>query len=126
MNRLWTIIGVNDVARSCRWYQSLLGLPQTAPAHDYFGQLVDADGTVLLCLHAWGGESAAGMFPDHDYYDPRSDSWTRLPDMPLPVHGVTGSAFVNGLIHAPGGGTEVGGSSGSLHNQVYRPAVSCR
>lgn len=54
MNRLWTIIGVNDVARSCRWYQSLLGLPQTAPAHDYFGQLVDADGTVLLCLHAWG------------------------------------------------------------------------
>jgi hypothetical protein len=32
----------------------LLGLPQTAPAHDYFGQLVDADGTVLLCLHAWG------------------------------------------------------------------------
>jgi N-acetylneuraminic acid mutarotase len=78
------------------------------------------------CLHAWGGESAAGMFPDHDYYDPRADSWTSLPDMPLPVHGVTGSAFVDGLIHAPGGGTEVGGSSGSLHNQVYRPAVSCR
>ena len=78
------------------------------------------------CLHAWGGESGAGMFPDHDYYDPRSDSWTKLPDMTLPVHGVTGSAFVNGLIHAPGGGTEVGGSSGSLHNQVYRPAVSCQ
>lgn len=78
------------------------------------------------CLHAWGGESGAGMFPDHDYYDPRSDSWTKLPDMPLPVHGVTGSAFVNGLIHAPGGGTEVGGSSGTLHNQVYRPAVSCQ
>ena len=78
------------------------------------------------CLHAWGGESAAGMFPDHDYYDPREDRWTSLDDMPLPVHGVTGSAFVDGLIHAPGGGTEVGGSSGSLHNQVYRPAVSCR
>jgi hypothetical protein len=52
------------------------------------------------------------MFPDHDYYDPRSDSWTELPDMPLPAHGVTGSAFVNGLVHAPGGGIEVGGSSG--------------
>ncbi len=77
------------------------------------------------CLHAWGGESAAGMFADHDYYDPRSDSWTKLPDMPLPVHGVTGAAFVNGLIHAAGGGTQTGGSSGSLHNQVYRPAVSC-
>ncbi|MGV6871818.1 Kelch repeat-containing protein [Pseudochelatococcus sp. B33] len=78
------------------------------------------------CLHAWGGESAAGMFADHDYYDPKNDSWTKLADMPLPVHGVTGAAFVNGSIHAPGGGTEVGGSSGSLHNQVYRPAVDCR
>lgn len=54
MRRLWTVIGVSDVAASCRWYQSLLGLPETAPAHDYFGQIVDPDGTVLLCLHAWG------------------------------------------------------------------------
>lgn len=77
------------------------------------------------CLHAWGGESGAGMFPDHDYYDPHMDRWTKLPDMPLPVHGVTGAAFVDGLIHAPGGGVEVGGSSGSLHNQVFRPAASC-
>lgn len=54
MKRIWTIIGVADVAQSCKWYQSLLGLPETAPAHDYFGQIVDADGTVLLCLHEWG------------------------------------------------------------------------
>jgi catechol 2,3-dioxygenase-like lactoylglutathione lyase family enzyme len=54
MKRIWTIIGVADVPRSFRWYQSLLDLPETAPAHDYFGQIVDQDGTVLLCLHAWG------------------------------------------------------------------------
>ena len=54
MNRLWTIIGVSDVAGSFAWYQSLLGLPATKPAHDYFGQILDADGTVLLCLHRWG------------------------------------------------------------------------
>lgn len=54
MKRLWTIIGVSDVAGSFKWYQSLLGLPETAPAHDYFGQIVDTDGTVLLCLHEWG------------------------------------------------------------------------
>ena len=54
MKRTWTIIGVSDVPRSFKWYQSLLGLPQTAPAHDYFGQILDLDGTVLLCLHAWG------------------------------------------------------------------------
>lgn len=54
MKRLWTIIGVADVPKSFKWYQSLLGLPETAPAHDYFGQILDSDGTVLLCLHEWG------------------------------------------------------------------------
>jgi catechol 2,3-dioxygenase-like lactoylglutathione lyase family enzyme len=54
MKRTWTIIGVADVARSYGWYQTLFGQPRSAPAHDYFGQLLDADGTVLLCLHAWG------------------------------------------------------------------------
>ena len=54
MKRLWTVIGVNNVTASVRWYQTLLGFPQTAPAHDYFGQIIDSDGTVLLCLHAWG------------------------------------------------------------------------
>src|SRR5438045_777652 len=34
--------------------QTLLGLPQTAPAHDDFGQILDSNGTVLLCLHEWG------------------------------------------------------------------------
>ena len=54
MRRTWTIIGVGDVARSFKWYQSLLGLTATAPAHTYFGQILDSDGTVLLCLHEWG------------------------------------------------------------------------
>lgn len=54
MKRTWTIIGVADVARSLNWYQSLFGQPRSAPAHDYFGQVVDTDGTVLLCLHKWG------------------------------------------------------------------------
>ena len=54
MKRTWTIIGVADVARSVEWYQRLFGQSQTAPAHDDFGQILDSDGTVLLCLHAWG------------------------------------------------------------------------
>ena len=54
MKRTWAIIGVRDVAASGRWYQSLFGQPATAPAHDHFGQIVDSDGTVLLCLHRWG------------------------------------------------------------------------
>ncbi|WP_233850951.1 VOC family protein [Paraburkholderia sp. HD33-4] len=35
-------------------YQTLFGQPPASPAHDDFGQIVDADGTVLLCLHQWG------------------------------------------------------------------------
>lgn len=54
MKRIWTIIGVRDVASSFRWYQSLFGQPETAPAHVDFGQILDSDGTVLLCLHQWG------------------------------------------------------------------------
>ena len=54
MKRTWTIIGVKDVASSFKWYQTLLGLPETSPAHDYFGQILDSDETVLLCLHQWG------------------------------------------------------------------------
>lgn len=54
MKRTWTIIGVADVSGSCHWYQSLLGRPRAAPAHEYWGQICDEDGTVLLCLHEWG------------------------------------------------------------------------
>ncbi|MBU6260147.1 MAG: hypothetical protein KGL18_17695 [Burkholderiales bacterium] len=54
MKRNWTIVGTQDVAHSFAWYQTLFGQPKTAPGHDYFGQLRDEDGEVLLCLHRWG------------------------------------------------------------------------
>jgi len=74
MKRIWTIIGVRDVPASFAWYASLLGTAQKTPAHDYFGQICDADGTVLLCLHEWGS---------HDH-----------PSLASPDRGSTG----NGLI----------------------------
>ena len=54
MKRIWTIIGVSDVSASFKWYQALLGQPETEPGHSYFAQIRDSDGTVLLCLHEWG------------------------------------------------------------------------
>lgn len=54
MKRTWTIIGVSDVPRSFKWYQLLFGQPEMPPGHDYFGQILDTDGTVLICLHHWG------------------------------------------------------------------------
>jgi len=65
MKRTWTIIGVRDVPHSFKWYQSLLGLPETRPGHDDWGQILDTDGTVLLCLHRWGvHEHPSLMSPD--------------------------------------------------------------
>ena len=65
MKRTWTIIGVSDVASSFRWYQSLFGQSETSSGHDYWGQIVDTDGTVLLCLHGWGAhEHPTLMSPD--------------------------------------------------------------
>ena len=68
MKRTWTIIGVADVPASFKWYQSLLGVPSTAPSHDYFGQILDSDGTVLLCLHEWGA---------HDHPSLTSPDWAK-------------------------------------------------
>ena len=66
MKRTWTIIGVGDVPASFGWYQTLFGQVAGTPAHDYFGQILDSDGTVLLCLHEWGAhEHPSLMSPDH-------------------------------------------------------------
>jgi len=65
MKRTWTIIGVSDVRSSFKWYQSLFGQPETPPSHDYCGQILDTDGTVLLCLHKWAAhEHPTLMSPD--------------------------------------------------------------
>ncbi len=66
MKRTWTVIGVVDVPSSFKWYQSLFGQPETPLSHSYFGQILDSDGTVLLCLHQWGAhEHPSLMSPDH-------------------------------------------------------------
>jgi catechol 2,3-dioxygenase-like lactoylglutathione lyase family enzyme len=66
MKRTWTIIGVNDVPKSFRWYQSLFGQPETTPGHDRWGQILDEDGTVLLCLHQWGAHEHPTLMTPRD------------------------------------------------------------
>jgi N-acetylneuraminic acid mutarotase len=82
------------------------------------------------CFHVWGGEGANigepnDVFPDHDVYDPVSDTWTSVAPLPVPIHGVTGGVFLDGLIYMPGGGTASGGNSGSVIHQVYRVDLTC-
>ncbi|MBI2907921.1 MAG: kelch-like protein [Chloroflexi bacterium] len=83
------------------------------------------------CLYVWGGEGQnedhpLGVFAEHEVYNPVTDTWRSLSPMPVPVHGVTGAAFIDGWVHVPGGGTAYGGSSGSTINQVFRPELACR
>jgi N-acetylneuraminic acid mutarotase len=81
------------------------------------------------CFYAFGGEGndadPRGIFEELEVYDPRSDSWQSLEPIPTPVHGVTGSAFLDGWIHLPGGGIARGGNSGSTIHQVFQAIVSC-
>ncbi|MBI3971961.1 MAG: kelch-like protein [Chloroflexi bacterium] len=81
------------------------------------------------CFFVFGGEGnnahPQGVFPDVDLYDPAADAWHALAPLPVPVHGVTGAAFLDGWIHLPGGGTTRGGSSGSTIHQVFLVEESC-
>lgn len=81
------------------------------------------------CMFVFGGEGerthVLGLTPNTYGYDPRSDRWTKLPDLPIAVHGLKGSAVVDGRIYLPGGGITLGGNSGTNAMQVYRPTMKC-
>lgn len=64
MTRTWPIIAVADVRKSSAWYTSLLGGEDNHPDSTVFNQVLDNDGTILLCLHHWGVSGPKG---DHDW-----------------------------------------------------------
>src|SRR5688500_1317585 len=81
------------------------------------------------CMFVFGGEGerthVLGLTPTTYAYDPRADRWTRLPDLPIGIHGLKGSAVIGGRIFLPGGGITLGGNSGTNAMQVYRPTMRC-
>jgi Kelch motif protein/PDZ domain-containing protein len=82
------------------------------------------------CMFVFGGEGerthVLGLTPDAYGYDPRADRWTTLPDLPIAVHGLKGSAVVGGRIFLPGGGLTLGGDAPTNVVQVYRPTLRCQ
>jgi len=60
MTRTWPIIAVTNVAESAVWYTRLLRATDNHPRATVFDQILDADGTVLLCLHHWGPSGRSG------------------------------------------------------------------
>jgi catechol 2,3-dioxygenase-like lactoylglutathione lyase family enzyme len=91
MKRIWTIIAVKDVRSSFKWYQSLFGQTETAPGHEDFGQLLDSDGTVLLCLHEWGAHEHPSLnSPDHATPGNGLLLFFRVDDFDLALHRARG------------------------------------
>ena len=80
------------------------------------------------CLYVIAGEGAPappGMFHQVEAYDPRTDTWQKLADMPNPTHGLTRAAVLDGRIHIPGGSVTIGGNNGTTTHQVYQPERRC-
>lgn len=59
MKRTWTIIRGNQRVGQLEVVPGSVCQPTTLPARDHFGQILDSDGTVLLCLHEWGTPPSA-------------------------------------------------------------------
>jgi len=90
------------------------------------------------CFHVFGGKGYHGtpdgglfVFPLHEVYNPVTDTWTKMPDMmPIPVYGVNGGGFQNGIIYLPGGTTPLGNNNRILQKtdvlQTYHPSQTCR
>lgn len=74
-------------------------------------------------LYLFGGEGNAadpsGVFPQVDAYDPATDSWSALPDMLFPRHGL-GAAASNDRIYLPGGASQQGFGAEATHT-VFIP-----
>lgn len=83
------------------------------------------------CLYVIGGEGndadPRGVFDLNELYDPGTKSWQRLEPLPTAMHGITGAAFLDGLIYVPGGATRrgVSGADVTLKLQVYRAEQTC-
>jgi Kelch motif len=68
-------------------------------------------------LWVFGGEEADTLHAEVEVYNPVSNSWRRLPSMPLPRHGIWASVIGN-KIYIPGGGAAAGFAATNT-NQIF-------
>jgi N-acetylneuraminic acid mutarotase len=84
-------------------------------------------GAAPVCgrIAVFGGEdphdAPKGVVHAAELYDPRTDSWARLPDIPTPRHGLVGASDGNRVYAIEGGDVEVLGYT----NAVERLTLDC-
>jgi N-acetylneuraminic acid mutarotase len=78
-------------------------------------------------MHVVGGEAylndLVGTYRTHEAFDPKTNSWQRLPPMPTPRHGLA-AAEIGGKMYAVSGSNVAGGGGpheGVKENEVYDP-----
>jgi hypothetical protein len=84
MKRTWPIIAVADLIASSTWHTRLLGAQSTHPGSAVFDQILDNDGSVVLCLHHWGPSGPRG---DHHW-----------PSLANPAQGKVGNGLLLWLV----------------------------
>lgn len=60
------------------------------------------DGKIIVVGGEGNDDDPDGVFAEVELYDPATDQWSALPDMPEPRHGM-GAAAAGGLLYVPGG-----------------------
>jgi len=82
------------------------------------------------CLYVIGGEGndadPRGVFDQNELYDPGTNNWRSLQPLPLPMHGLTGAAYLDGWIYVPGGATRrgVSGADVTVKLQVFHAELA--
>jgi N-acetylneuraminic acid mutarotase len=108
---------VYDIANNT--WASVLGMPTPR----------SGIGTAVLNgrMHVLGGEAylndLVGTYRTHEAFDPRTNSWQRLPPMPTPRHGLA-VGEIGGKMYAISGSNVAGGGGpheGLNVNEVYDP-----
>ena len=101
------------------------GTPLPEPRAGLTGTVVNG------CLYAIGGEGndadPRGIFELNEVYNPRTDTWTRLAPLPVPIHGLNGVPVLDGGLYIAGGASRrgVSGDDVSLGLQIFRTDLTC-
>jgi N-acetylneuraminic acid mutarotase len=75
------------------------------------------DGRIVLVGGEGNTNASSGVFPEVEVYDPSLDSWSALPDMVTPRHGM-GAVGYQGSLYVPGGATVQGFGATDVHESL--------